>query len=140
MEINSISNGIVIDHLQAGSGMKVLDYLNIDTELGSVALIMNVPSRKYDRKDIIKLENYENVDVNVLGLIDHNATVIYIQNGEIVKKLNLKLPQKVTNVLKCKNPRCITSMEAVPNVFHLADNVSGKYKCEYCDNIIKSWE
>jgi len=137
VEINSISNGIVIDHLQAGSGMKVLDYLDIDTGLGSVALIMNVPSRKYDRKDIIKLENYENVDVNVLGLIDHNATVIYIQNCKIVKKIKLTLPEKVTNVLRCKNPRCITSQEdTIPHVFHLSDS-TGKYKCDYCDNIIK---
>ncbi|MCL1844895.1 MAG: aspartate carbamoyltransferase regulatory subunit [Defluviitaleaceae bacterium] len=135
MEITSISNGIIIDHIQAGSGLKILDYLNFDTEHGSVALIMNVSSNKHGKKDIIKLENYENVDVNVLGLIDHHATVIYIKNHEIVKKIKLTLPEKVTNVLRCKNPRCITSSESVPHVFNLADAEAGKYQCEYCDNV-----
>jgi aspartate carbamoyltransferase regulatory subunit len=137
MEITSISNGIIIDHIHAGSGLRVLDYLNIDTGLGSVALIMNVASKKHGRKDLIKLENVENVDIDVLGLMDHHATVIYIKNGEIAKKIKLSLPAKVTNVLKCKNPRCITSSENVPHIFHLADN-SGKYRCEYCDNVVKS--
>jgi aspartate carbamoyltransferase regulatory subunit len=136
MEINSIANGIVIDHLRAGSGLKVLEYLNIDTERGSVALIMNVPSKKHGKKDIIKLENLESVDINVLGLIDHNATVIHIKNEKIIEKTNLKLPKKVTNVIKCKNPRCITSIESVPHIFHLSGN-SGKYRCEYCDNLAK---
>jgi aspartate carbamoyltransferase regulatory subunit len=139
MEINSITNGIVIDHIRAGFGLKVLDYLNVDLERGSVALIMNVLSRKHGKKDIIKLENVENVDVNVLGLLDHNATVIYIRETKIIKKEKLSLPKKVTNVLMCKNPRCITSVESVPNVFHLADE-EGKYRCEYCDNVIKSFE
>jgi aspartate carbamoyltransferase regulatory subunit len=137
MEINSISNGIVIDHIRAGAGLKVLEQLNIDTGLGSVALIMNVSSNKYGRKDIIKLENTETVDVNVLGLIDNQATVIYIKNEKIVDKAKVSLPQKVTNVIKCKNPRCITSTESVQHVFHLADK--GKYRCEYCDNILKAF-
>jgi aspartate carbamoyltransferase regulatory subunit len=139
MEINSITNGIVIDHIRAGFGLKVLDYLNIDTQRGSVALIMNVLSRKHGKKDIIKLENVDNVDINVLGLIDHTATVIYIKDEKIIKKENLSHPKKVTNVLICKNPRCITSIENVPNIFHLADDI-GKYRCEYCDNVIKSFE
>jgi aspartate carbamoyltransferase regulatory subunit len=133
MEINSITNGIVIDHLRAGSGLRVLEYLKIDTECGSVALIMNVTSKKHGKKDIIKLENIESVDINVLGLIDHNATVIHIRNGKIINKTKLSLPQKVTNVIVCKNPRCITSIESVPHIFHLADE-DGKYRCEYCDN------
>ena len=135
MEINSIANGIVIDHIRAGFGLKVLEYLNIDTERGSVALIMNVVSNKYGRKDLIKLENVKNVDVDVLGLIDCNATVIYIENDEIVKKIKLSLPEKVTNVLICKNPRCVTSIEAVPHVFNLMDS-TGRYSCEYCDNVL----
>ena len=137
MEINSISNGIVIDHLSAGSGLKVLDYLNIDTGLGSVALIMNVKSKKYGKKDLIKLENVQNVDINILGLINPDATIIYIKNDKIEKKEKLSLPAKVTNILKCKNPRCITSVESVPNIFHKADD-NGKYKCEYCDNLIET--
>ena len=136
MEINSISNGIVIDHIRAGFALKVLNHLNIDTGRGSVALLMNVTSTKYGRKDIIKLENFDNVDVEVLGLIDHNATVIYIKNDEIVDKKNLAHPEKVTNVFICKNPRCVTSIESVPHVFHLAEDDLGKYRCEYCDNIV----
>lgn len=135
MEITSISNGIIIDHIRAGSGLKVLDYLNIDTERGSVALIMNVTSNKHGKKDIIKLENYKDVDVDVLGLIDHHATVIYIKDEKIVKKIKLTLPGKVTNVLKCINPRCITSSEiGIAHVFHLVDGTE-KYRCEYCDNV-----
>ena len=137
MEVNSISNGIVIDHIHAGFGLKLLEHLNIDTGLGSVALIMNVNSTKHGRKDIIKLENVESVDVDVLGLFDHSATVIYIKNETIVKKVKLSLPEKVTNVFICKNPRCVTSVESVPHVFWLVDD-SGKYRCEYCDNIMKT--
>lgn len=139
MEVNSIANGVVIDHIRAGFGLKVLEYLNIDTERGSVALIMNVVSNKYGRKDLIKLENVNNVDVDVLGLIDCNATVIYIENDKIVKKIKLSLPEKVTNVFLCKNPRCVTSTEAVAHVFHLMDS-SGRYSCEYCDNLLKADE
>jgi len=139
MEIKSIANGLVIDHIRAGFGLKVLDYLNVSTDNGSVALLMNVTSSKYGRKDIIKLENVDNVDIDALGLLDHNATVIYIRDNRITKKVNLSLPDKVTNVIKCKNPRCITSMEAVPHVFNLACK-TGKYKCQYCDNLVKSFE
>ena len=139
MEVNSITNGVVIDHIRAGFGLKLLEHLNIDTGRGSVALIMNVASNKHGKKDLIKLENVENVDVDVLGLIDHNATVIYIKNEEIIKKVKLSLPKKITNVFECKNPRCITSAEAIPHIFHLMDD-SGKYRCEYCDNIMKTEE
>jgi len=134
MEITSINNGIIIDHIRAGFGMKVIEYLNIGATggSGSVALIMNVKSKKHGRKDLIKLENVENVDVDALGLIDHNATIIYIKNAKITKKVKLSLPEKVTNVIMCKNPRCITSSENLPHIFHLADD-SGKYRCEYCD-------
>lgn len=139
MEVNSITNGIVIDHIRAGLGLKLLEHLNIDTGRGSVALIMNVESNKHGKKDLIKLENVESVDVDVLGLMDHNATVIHIKNEKIEKKVKLSLPEKVTNVFFCKNPRCITSVESVPHVFHLMNN-SGKYRCEYCDNIMDTGE
>ena len=139
MVIDSIENGIVIDHLRAGLSMKVLEYLNIDTSRDSVAVIMNAVSHKHGRKDIIKLENVENVDVKVLGLIDHKATVIYIKNGEIAKKTKLQLPDRVVNVIKCKNPRCVTSVEAEPHVFFLLDD-TGRYRCKYCDHIVKAAE
>ena len=136
MEINEITNGVVIDHIRAGSGLKLLELLNIDTGKGSVALLMNVVSAKHGRKDLVKLENVESVDVDVLGLIDHHATVIYIKNGNISRKVKLSLPKKVTNVFYCKNPRCITSIETIPHIFHLLDE-SGRYRCEYCDNIMQ---
>ena len=139
LEIKSITNGIVIDHIRAGFGRKVLEHLNIDTGRGSVALIMNAASVKHGRKDLIKLENVESVDVDVLGLIDHNATVIYIKDEEIIDKVKLSLPKEVTNVILCKNPRCVTSVEAVPHVFHLVEG-SGKYRCEYCDNMVMADE
>ena len=134
MEVNEITNGVVIDHIRAGFGLKLLELMNIDTGKGSVALLMNVSSAKHGRKDLVKLENIENVDIDVLGLVDHNATVIYIKNGKISKKVKLELPKKVTNVFMCKNPRCITSVENIPHHFHLTDE-SGMYRCEYCDNI-----
>ena len=139
MNIDSIKNGIVIDHLQAGLSMKVLKHLNIDTSFGSVAVIMNVMSRKLGRKDIIKLESVENVDVRVLGLIDPNATIILIRDSEIIDKIKLKLPGTVTDVLKCKNPRCVTSIEAEPHVFYKVDD-TGRYRCKYCDSITKAEE
>ena len=137
MEVKSITNGIVIDHLKAGTGLKIMKHLNIDAGGGSVALLMNVPSEKYGRKDIIKLENTESVDVDVLGLIDHKATIIYIKKKKIVDKMNLKLPKKVENVIICKNPRCVTDAENVPHIFHLADD-TGNYLCEYCSNIVEA--
>ena len=139
MEVKSIANGVVIDHVRAGFGLRLLEYLNVDMSCDTVALLMNVTSRKHGRKDIIKLENVESVDLDVLGLIDHKATVIYIRHAEIVEKINLSLPEKVTNVIRCKNPRCVTSVEAVPHVFHLVDD-AGRYRCEYCDNIVKADE
>ncbi|MCL2049572.1 MAG: aspartate carbamoyltransferase regulatory subunit [Defluviitaleaceae bacterium] len=139
MEVKNIQNGIVIDHIHAGFGLKILEHLDIDKGLGSVALLMNVPSEKYGRKDLIKLENTQSVDINILGLIDHQATVIYIKDGVIAQKTTVDLPKKVTNVIKCKNPRCVTSVEPVPHIFHLVEG-SGKYRCEYCDNAVKSFD
>ena len=138
MEVNSIENGIVIDHIRAGTGLKVLSYLGIDTRSDTVALIMNAPSTKIGRKDIIKIENLTDVDLAALGLLDCGATVNYIEDGELVKKVKLALPKRVTNVIKCKNPRCVTSVEpAIPHVFLLVDALTEEYRCEYCDEIIK---
>ena len=139
MEINSIANGIVIDHIRAGFGMKVLESLHIDLGHGMVAFIMNAPSQKHGRKDIIKIENYTDVDLKVLGLIEHNATVNVIEEHVIVKKIKLSLPEQVTNVLRCKNPRCVTSLEAVPHIFRRVGQ-SELYRCEYCDDIVRADE
>jgi aspartate carbamoyltransferase regulatory subunit len=139
MVIDSIAKGIVIDHIKAGYGMKVLKYLNIDTSVNTVALIMNAASKKHGRKDVLKIENITDVDLTALGLVDHNATVNIIENHVIARKIKLRLPDKVTNVIMCRNPRCVTSSESgIPHVFHLVDEASEEYRCEYCDDIVRA--
>ncbi len=137
MIVNSIEHGIVIDHITAGTGNRILDYLKIDTKKHTVAFIMNATSQKHGRKDIIKIEDVTDVDMTVLGLLDPNATVNVIENGEIIRKINLELPKKVTNVIRCRNPRCVTSVERnAPHIFHLMDEETREYRCEYCDEIV----
>jgi aspartate carbamoyltransferase regulatory subunit len=139
--IDSISKGIVIDHIKAGYGMKVLEYLGVDASLNTIAFIMNANSQKHGRKDVIKIENMTDVDLTALGLVDHNATVNFIEDHVVVKKIKLQLPSKVTNVIRCKNPRCVTSSEGgVPHIFHLVDERSKEYRCEYCDDIVRAVE
>ena len=138
MEVNSIENGIVIDHIKAGQGLKILSHLGIDTRTDTVALIMNATSKKLGRKDIIKLENLLDVDITALGLLDCGATVSYIENGQLARKVKLALPDRVVNVIRCKNPRCVTSAEpGLEHVFLLLDKESQEYRCEYCDEIVK---
>lgn len=138
LTINSIRNGIVIDHISAGLGMKIFNYLALDMVDYPVALIMNAESTKLGKKDIIKIENHIDVDFTVLGLIDPNITIDVIENEVIREKIKLSLPDKVENVIKCKNPRCITSIEKyVTNVFYLVDHAKGEYRCKYCDEIYK---
>lgn len=138
LTINSIKNGIVIDHIKAGLGLKIFNYLGLDKADFQVALIMNAESSKLGRKDIIKIENVMDLDYTVLGLIDPNITIDVIENETIMEKISLKLPKKVENVIKCKNPRCITSVEKyVPHVFYLVDEEKGEYRCKYCDEIFK---
>lgn len=137
MIVDSINNGIVIDHLTAGNGLKVLSLLDINLKENTVALIMNASSKKYGRKDLVKIENKMDVDLTALGLIDPQATVAYIFNGHIEEKINLSLPKNLINVVKCKNPRCVTSVEpGVPHIFSLVDEGAGEYRCEYCDELI----
>jgi aspartate carbamoyltransferase regulatory subunit len=138
MEVNSINRGIVIDHIRAGCGMKILEHLGVDMSKDTVALIMNATSRKHGRKDIIKIENLTDVDIAALGLLDHSATVNVIEDGRIRQKIHLSLPETVTDVIKCKNPRCVTSVEpAIPHIFHLVDAEKEEYSCEYCDEIVR---
>jgi len=136
MIIEGIANGVVIDHIRAGFGMKVLEYLGLAGRGDTVALIMNAVSKKHGRKDMIKLENVTNLDLTLIGLIDHNATVNFIKDSKIVDKRQLSLPLKVTNVLKCKNPRCVTSVEDVAHTFLLTGG-SGMYRCMYCDDLVE---
>ena len=137
MIVDSIERGIVIDHITAGFGLSVIDKLGIDRSSNTIAFIMNASSKKYGKKDVVKFENVTDVDLAVLGLIDPNATVNIIENGEIKEKINLRLPQKVVNVIKCRNPRCVTSTEPnVPHIFHLTDEKNKEYRCEFCDDLI----
>ncbi|MGI6206481.1 MAG: aspartate carbamoyltransferase regulatory subunit [Anaerovoracaceae bacterium] len=139
MVIDSIKNGIVIDHIKAGRGMKLLSYLNIDNENDTVAIIMNAVSKKRGKKDIIKIENVNGnaVNMDVVGLIDPNATVNIIENEQIKAKIKPKLPARVENVIKCKNPRCVTSTErGIKNVFVLNDAEHSEYRCIYCDEVV----
>jgi len=138
MEVNSIENGIVIDHIRAGTGLKVLSYLGADRRNDTIALIMNAPSNKNGRKDVIKFENLLDVDLAALGLLDCGATVSYIEDGKPVRKVKLALPERVTDVIKCKNPRCVTSVEpSIQHVFFLVDAQTEEYRCEYCDEIVR---
>jgi len=138
MQIDSIENGIVIDHIRAGFGLKVVEYLNIDTQSNTVAVIMNAVSRKHGRKDIVKIENISDVEIDLkaLGLVAHNATVSVIKNHKLQSKTQHPLPERVQNVIRCKNPRCVTSVEDVPHIFHKV-NEDGMYRCEYCDHIVR---
>lgn len=137
LEITSIDKGIVIDHIKAGFGFKVYNYLNLDKAEYNVALITNAYSKKMGKKDIIKINNVIDIDYTFLGLIDPNITVNIIDNGKTVKKVKLEVPQVVRNIIKCKNPRCVTSVEHYfDHVFHLVDKEKRSYRCEYCDDIV----
>ena len=135
--IDSIKKGIVIDHITAGLGMKIIEYLNIDTTKDTVALIMNAVSSKYGRKDVVKVENVADIDLAALGLIDPKVTVNYIEDHIIREKIHITVPEKVVNIIRCNNPRCVTSIEpGAPHIFHLIDRENREYRCEYCDEII----
>lgn len=134
LNIDSIEKGIVIDHIKAGLGMKIYNYLGLDKLDSTVAIIKNVKSKKLGRKDIIKVENSLDVDLKVLGFIDPNITINIIEKDKIVDKIKLELPEEVVNIVKCKNPRCITSVEQeIEHKFKLVDREKGIYRCIYCD-------
>ena len=134
MKIDEIKDGIVIDHITAGKSMQIYHLLGLDALRCSVALIKNVNSHKMGKKDIIKIDTDYEVDTDVLGYVDPGATISIIRNGKIVEKRTLSLPEKLTGVLTCKNPRCITSTEQeLPHVFFLSDKDAGVYRCLYCE-------
>ena len=141
LNIDSIQNGIVIDHIQAGKGMRIYELLELDKLDCCVALIKNARSSKLGRKDIIKVEGDLSINFDVLGFIDNNITVCTIKNGELVKKENIVLPRRIKNVVKCKNPRCITSTEEnLDQIFVLCDEKAHRYRCLYCEQAYKSHE
>lgn len=134
LNIDSVNKGLVIDHIQAGKAMQIYKYLNLDKMDCSVAIIKNAKSKKMGKKDIIKIEDKINLDLDVLGFIDPNITVNVIDNGQIIRKINLELPSTIENIVKCKNPRCITSIEQeIVNKFKLTDKEKKIYRCVYCD-------
>lgn len=137
LNIDSIENGIVIDHITAGLGMRVYELLKLDELDTCVAIIKNARSEKYGKKDIIKIEGVMHVDLDVLGFIDTNATVCTIRDGVLVEKGRPALPKVLTNVISCKNPRCITSVEQVDQVFYLCDEKTHRYRCKYCEQEYK---
>ena len=134
MNIDSIRNGIVLDHIKAGKAMEIYRFLGLDALDCSVAIIKNAPSKKQGRKDIIKVDSEMDLDLNILGFIDPQITVNVIQDGALVEKKHLTLPERIQDVLKCKNPRCITSVEQeLPHIFVLTDRKKAVYRCLYCE-------
>jgi aspartate carbamoyltransferase regulatory subunit len=141
LNITKIKNGIVIDHIRAGQGIRIFNWLGLSKANYTVAFVVNATSEHMRRKDIIKIDNTIAINFDVLGLIDPHITVNVIENEKITEKIKLKLPERVENVLICKNPRCITSTEAyVPHIFHLENPELRTYRCEYCDDIRSAGE
>ena len=135
LNVGELNEGFVLDHIEAGKAMMIYNYLGLDKLDCQVAIIKNARSNKMGRKDIIKIEaGLDTVDLDVLGFIDHNITVNIIKDGEIVEKKRLSLPLSITNVIKCKNPRCITSIEQeLKHIFILTDPEKQVYRCKYCE-------
>lgn len=135
LNVGKIEEGFVLDHIQAGMAMSIYHHLQLDKQDCTVAIIKNARSDKMGKKDILKVEcDIDLLDLDVLGFIDHNITVNVIKNGEIVDKKKLHLPDEITNVIRCKNPRCITSIEQeLPHIFVLTDKNREIYRCRYCE-------
>ena len=139
MNIQRIKEGLVIDHIRAGTGLRIFNWLKLDKVPFSVALIMNVPSKHLGTKDIIKIANHLNIDYSVLGFIDPNITISIIEGEHVSRKITLTLPERVENLIRCKNPRCITSSEPnIPHVFDLVDRKRAEYSCHYCDELYRA--
>lgn len=138
MTIDEIKNGIVIDHITAGKGMKIYKLLKLDELACSVAFIKNAPSRKMGKKDIIKIDASIELNTDILGYIDPDITVNIIKDGKNVEKKRIALPEQLTNVITCKNPRCISQTEQeLPHVFKLTDKENRVYRCLYCETQAK---
>lgn len=134
MKIDSIQNGIVLDHITAGMALRVYHDLELDKLDCSVAILQNVKSNKMGKKDILKIDQEYDLNLDVLGYIDPNITVSIIKDGLTVEKKKLALPKRLVNVKKCKNPRCITCAEqGIPQIFQLTDETNRIYRCIYCE-------
>ena len=138
MNIDSIQNGVVLDHIQAGKSMDIYRYLHLDQLDCSVAIIKNVRSGRMGKKDIIKIDRALDVDLDALGYIDPDITINVIVDGVLTEKRHPELPETITNIIKCKNPRCITTTEQeLPQVFKLTDREKRVYRCLYCEGQAK---
>ena len=138
MIIGKIENGIVLDHIKAGAGMKLYKILGLDSLDCQVALIKNAESQKLGRKDIIKIDRIIDVNLDAIGYIDAGITVNIIENGKLAKRTHIEPPEEITDVIKCKNPRCITTTEQeLPHVFKLTDSENLVYRSIYCESKAK---
>ena len=134
MKIDSIRDGTVIDHITAGRGMRLYELLHLDNLDCSVAIIKNVASKKMGKKDIIKIDSDIHINMDVIGFVDPQATVNIIRNGVLVRKKCIEMPHELTNVIRCMNPRCITTTEQeLDHVFRLTDPENKIYRCIYCE-------
>lgn len=138
LEITSIVNGLVIDHIESGMGIKIFEYLKLSEVPNRVALIINAESKRNGKKDIIKIEECLKIDYTVLALLSPALTINEIRDGKIVRKVTPELPGSVKGIINCNNTRCITSVEKyVEHSFVLVNREKGTYRCEYCDHIMK---
>ena len=135
LNVGKIEEGFVLDHIKAGKSLSIYHHLQLDKLDCTVAIIKNARSNKMGKKDILKVEcDINTLDLDILGFIDHNITVNVIKDGEIVDKMPLTLPKEIKNVIRCKNPRCITSIEQeLPHIFVLSDLKKEVYRCKYCE-------
>lgn len=134
MMVNPIENGVVLDHITAGKAMEIYKVLRLDKLGCTVAVIVNAPSKKMGHKDVLKIYDVIDLNFDVLGYLDPGITVSIIANGDVVRRISLDLPEQVEGVLRCKNPRCITSCEQeLPHVFKLTDRKKKVYRCIYCE-------
>lgn len=139
LNIGGLNEGIVMDHIHAGGAMEIYNYLNLEKLDCSVAIIKNAKSSKMGRKDIIKIDKLIDIDFDMLAVLEPHMTINYIKNGERVEKKQLNLPEHIYGIIKCKNPRCITSIEQeLPHRFKLTNREKAIYRCEYCEQSFKN--
>lgn len=139
MIIGKIENGIVLDHIKAGHGMELYKILGLDKVNDcQVALIKNAESEKMGRKDIIKIDKRMDINLDAIGYVDPGITINFIENGKLAKRTHIDPPEKIVDVIRCKNPRCITTVEQeIPHIFRLTDKANGIYRCIYCESRAK---
>lgn len=138
MIIGAIENGIVLDHITAGKGMELYHILGLGKLDCQVAIIKNAESQKMGRKDIIKIDQDISINLDAIGYVDPGITVNYIQDGKLAKRTHIEKPEEIRDIIKCKNPRCITTIEQeIPHIFKLTDREKGVYRCIYCESKAK---